>query len=408
MKRQALLAVPLLLALLAGCAGSSTTAMGLRATADREAARWDPDAQLSSVFGIEANITLPPEAREALQKQADGQADPQKVLALLSDPRVGDGLAPGWGYAYFSPKGVYGVLVGADGGITFSKQVTNFTQEDYASAQNELKQAGVVLKDSLAAWHIDSDEAATRLAAANSTFAAQVGKPEQVAIWMLNPMDRTWTMVLTPASARGASLMASISYEDGTVKSVKGFSGYSGMVPQQTTSTSSSQGQRPTTVSVSGSQPRPQQPAAESGSVDGQVSTLNMNGGGAFTILAPHDDGRLLFRVREQAAGLGTVNFNVRSPSGQEYHGSTGALIGSGSDSARFEPEVGKWTVTMAASGVSSGMDASVLWCTNGRPTQESTQNDACQDIMSASPGLVQGGDLVPAVSGWLPFATAR
>ncbi len=396
MTRQALLVLPLLVALFAGCTGvGGATALGLRSVADGAAADWDSNAQLVSVFGLEANITLPPAAREAIREQAQKQADtnPEAILAILSDPAVGDGVAPGWGYAYLSSKGVYGVLVGADRSILYSKQVANSTEAESGMAQ--IEKSGIDLRAALNAWTIDSDKASANLAAANSTFAQQVGKPNQVATWFLNPEDRTWNVLLAPAKGRGVSLMASVSYEDGTVKSVRvmgarnlNINGVNVDVPDQ-----------------SASKPAAQAPKIkqEAGTVQGTVSTLSNTDSGSFDISKVHKDGVLVFSARDSAAGtgLGTITITVTDPNGMEYRQTLTPTFGSQQKSLPFDPTTGDWKVQMVSSGVTLGLDGTVAWCTDGVPTADSSQNEACQQLST------EGTASSASLSAWLPFAAA-
>ncbi|MEK6985443.1 MAG: hypothetical protein AABX89_03550 [Candidatus Thermoplasmatota archaeon] len=390
MKSASIVAVSLLVALLAGCVGGGgATAKGLLSIADNAANAWDADAQLVSVFGIEANITIPPAARMALQEAAkeDARADPEALVALLSDARVGDGVAPGWVYAYFSPKGVYGVIVGADRQIIFEEQVANIT--DIGDAAKEI--AEFDLEAAFGAWNVDSDTAAANVAAANATFAAQVGKSEQVLAWFINPVERTWEMVLTPLRD-GMGIHATVDYESGEVKRVELNPSFGVSVPGVET---------PETPVV---EPQPDIDQ-EAGAVNGRVSTLATTDGGSFDIDDLHDVGRLLISAQEQAgaAGLSDVTVTVTGPDGEEYSTTLSPMLGTETIVVPFTPAVGEWQVVMTSGGVALGTSVTVEWCTDGDPTPDTLNNGACQDLL----GFGGSAGSASPLRSWLPFAAA-
>lgn len=390
MKSASLVAVSLLVALLAGCVGGGgATALGLRGIADDAANAWDAEAQLVTVAGIEANITIPPAARAALQQAAkeDARADPQALVALLSDARVGDGVAPGWIYAYFSPKGVYGVIVGADRQILFAEQVANATDLD--GAAEEIAQFN--LDAAFDAWNVDSDTAAANVAAANATFAAQVGQPEQVLAWFLNPIERTWEMVLTPLRD-GVGIHATVDYESGEVKRVELNPSFGVAIPGVETP------EAPPAVA-------PQRDLdQEAGEVTGRVSTLSTTDGGSFDIADVHEVGRLIITAQEQAgaAGLSDVTVTVTDPGGQEYSETLSPMFGAETAVVPFTPAVGTWQVAMTSGGVALGTSVTVEWCTDGTPSPTTLENGACQELLGFG-----GAGMARSLTNWLPFAAA-
>ena len=392
MTRTALLAVPLLVVLLAGCSGSGgQTAQSLRSVADGSAAAWDPDAFLVSAIGIEANITIPPEARAALQQQAKehAAADPEAILTLMSDPRVGDGIAPGWAFAYASSRGIYVVAIGADRSVVYS-EVINMTDEEREMVGSEIEAKRTIIEDGIAAWSVDSAQAAESLAAANATFAEAVGKPEQIAVWVLNPTDRTWEMVLSPAKGQGLRMHATISYEDATVRSGKVFG-----LPKV---------QVPVNPDVTPKEPVEKQVDQEAGEVSGSVSLLSTTDEGSFSIKDKHDEGTLLIRAQDQFPGVGTVTVNVRSPSGEEYVADLSSGLGD-EVTIPFDSEVGQWSVLMSSSGVSAGTNVDVLWCTDGEPTGSTARNDDCMAYLFIGPSGPPADTVYRGpFSRWLPF----
>ncbi len=242
-----------------------------------------------------------------------------------------------------------------------------------------------------AAAAVDSARAAESLAAANATFAEAVGKPEQIAVWILNPMERTWEMVLSPAKGQGLRMHATISYEDATVRDVKVFG-----LPKV---------QVPVNPDVT-----PKQPVAEerveqeAGEVSGSVSLLSTTDEGSFSIKEKHEDGTLLIRAQDQFPGVGTVTVNVRSPSGEEYVADLSSGLGD-ETTIPFDSEVGEWSVLMSSGGVSAGTNVDVLWCTDGEPTGSTAGNDACMDyLFIGASGPPADAVLSGPFSRWLPF----
>ncbi len=385
MNRTALLALPLMIALFAGCSGGGT-AQSLRSIADGEARTWSSDAQLIGLAGIEANITMTAQEREAFKQMAAAKADtdPENLVAAMSDPVVGDGVAPGWIFGYYGSKGLYGVVVGADGKVVYSKQVFSADQVP-AEAKKAMDAQMSTIKDALNAWTVDSDRAASALAAANKTFANQVGKPDQVAVWALDPGSRTWDMVLTPAKGKGITIIASISYETAEVLSVRTMGA-------------------PVTIPV-GTNIKPVTPKAieqEAGNVRLTVGAVSASASGAFELKSNHTQGKLYFTAREAVVGAGQVSLLVTSPSGKTYSTTLSPQLNTVSSSATMTPEIGDFTVAASATTGAVQVTANVYYCTDGTPVSGGATNGACTQLSG-------GAREAPSVeaspsSAWLRF----
>lgn len=106
-------------------------------TAEANATRWAPDAELVLLSGVEA-----PEGAKSTREVPDGEGRSQPAAPV--DPSVGDGRAPRWTVLFYSPSA----------NATRSYQVTGDTVEDQGRAAPPSQRP-----TSLQNWSVDSTEA---------------------------------------------------------------------------------------------------------------------------------------------------------------------------------------------------------------------------------------------------------
>lgn len=202
--------------LLAGCVGTAqATAMSTRTPADDAAKRWDPNAELVAVVGMEGSWGS--SSGNPFGAWTSSGTSASDWSRSSQDGKVGDGRCETWMYRYVSPtkSGAYVVIVDRDGKVT--KEGPDKRKSDDVA---------------LGAWQVDSDRALEAAKNANAGLKQGVESANFGFVSILHRDDDYTNAVWLIAGGGGDSTgggggMAIVDAVNGAVLSSRG--GYSGM-----------------------------------------------------------------------------------------------------------------------------------------------------------------------------------